>query len=50
MENHGFEVDLTYSKNLTKDWFIQFKGNFWTNENKIIYNDETFSTDDYVFC
>lgn len=48
MKNHGFEIEGTFDKDITKDWHIQLKGNYATNENKVTYYDEAICTDDYV--
>lgn len=48
MSNKGFDFELTYNKNITKDWHIQLKGNYSTNHNIVTYWDEPIRTADYA--
>ncbi|MGN0069794.1 MAG: SusC/RagA family TonB-linked outer membrane protein [Prevotella sp.] len=48
MKNHGFEVELGFEKDLTKDLHMSFKGNFATNDNRVTFYDEAQRTEDYV--
>lgn len=48
MKNNGYEFELTYNKKITKDWHIQLKGNYATNDNKVTFNDEPIRTSDYA--
>ncbi len=48
MSNKGIDFELTYNKNITKDWHIQLKGNYSTNKNTVTFNDEPIRTEDYA--
>jgi TonB-linked SusC/RagA family outer membrane protein len=48
MKNHGFEIEATFDKNITKDWHLRLNGNYATNDNKITYSDEPNRTEDYA--
>jgi len=48
MSNKGFDMELTYTKKLTKDWQIQLKGNYLLNHNIVTYVDEPIRTADYA--
>lgn len=49
VENHGYEIELSYNKSINKDLSINLKGNFGFNKNTIIENDEPQRTEDYVY-
>jgi hypothetical protein len=49
MNNHGYEVELTYRKQLNNDLSVMVKGNYAYNRNKIIYTDEAMLSDEYVY-
>ena len=40
VDNRGFEVELTYNKNLSRDLNMTVRGNFGYNKNKVKYMDE----------
>ena len=40
VENKGFEIDLGFHKNLTKDLKLDISGNFSYNKNEVIFMDE----------
>ena len=48
-DNRGFEIELNFNKQVTKDLFISAKGNFSYNKNKVIFWDEPMYTEDYVY-
>lgn len=48
VKNHGFEVELGYNRQLTKDWSVSLKGNLGFNDNKFVEYDEPKRTEDYV--
>ncbi len=47
MDNHGIEGEITYNKQITKDWHVQFKGNYALNKNKVTFYDEVQRSSDY---
>lgn len=49
VDNRGFEFELNFNKQVTKDLFISAKGNFSFNKNKVIFWDEPMYTEDYVY-
>lgn len=49
VHNKGVDVELSYNKQLNKDWNIGIKGNFGFNKNKVIEYDEPQRTEDYVY-
>lgn len=48
MSNHGIEGELTYNKQITKNWHIQLRGNYATNRNKVTFYDEVKRPSDYA--
>ena len=40
IKKHGIELELSYRKQLNKDWTIFLGGNFSFNENRILYADD----------
>ena len=40
VENRGFEIDLGFHKNLTKDLKLDISGNFSYNKNEVVFMDE----------
>lgn len=48
VDNHGYEIELSYNKRINKDLSVSVKGNFGLNKNKIIDNDEPQRTEEYV--
>ncbi len=49
MKNSGIEFEGTFDKNITKDWHIQLRGNYSTNDNEITFYDEAIRTEDYAY-
>lgn len=49
VDNRGFEFELNFNKQVTKDLFISAKGNFSYNKNKVLFWDEPMYTEDYVY-
>jgi TonB-linked SusC/RagA family outer membrane protein len=47
MKNHGIEGEISFNKNITKDWHISIRGNYATNKNKVTFYDETIKPADY---
>ena len=48
MENHGWEFEIGYEKDIVKDLHISLKANYATNDNKVTFYDEPIRTEDYV--
>lgn len=48
MENHGWEFEIGYEKDIIKDLHISLKANYATNDNKVTFYDEPIRTEDYV--
>jgi len=49
MENHGFEVELTYTKEVNKDLYVEARGNFGYNKNTRLVFDEVPKDDSYYY-
>lgn len=49
VDNHGFELELSYSKQLNKDFRFSVKGNFNYNRNTVKYADEAPLDDSYPY-
>ena len=49
VKNHGYEAEVSYSKNITPDWNFSIKGNFGFNDNKVVEYDEPQRTEDYAY-
>ena len=49
MENQGFEVELTYTKELTSDLYAEARGNFGYNKNTRIFFDEVPRDESYYY-
>jgi hypothetical protein len=49
VDNHGYELELTWQKIINSDWAITVKGNYAYNENKQIGMDEPILGDDYAY-
>lgn len=49
INNKGWEVEITYTKNLGKDLFIITKANASYNDNKIIFRDELHLDSSYAY-
>jgi TonB-linked SusC/RagA family outer membrane protein len=47
MKNHGIEGEISFNKNITKDWHISIRGNYATNKNKVTFYDEAIKPADY---
>ncbi|MDP4207057.1 MAG: SusC/RagA family TonB-linked outer membrane protein, partial [Bacteroidota bacterium] len=48
VDNHGYELDLSYNKAVTKDLTIMVKGNMGYNHNIVRYADEVQKDDSYI--
>lgn len=48
VHNHGYEVELTYNKAITKDLSFMIKGNYSYNHNKLIYADQVSRGSSYA--
>lgn len=48
VENHGYEAEVAYNKQVNDDLSIMVKGNFSFNDNKVTEYDEPIRTDDYA--
>lgn len=49
MENHGFEIEASYSAMVTSDLFLGIRGNFSFAKNKVLSADEPMLAEDYVY-
>jgi TonB-linked SusC/RagA family outer membrane protein len=49
VDNRGYEIELTYNKQIGKDWLIQAKGNFAYNRNKQMNVDEVPRDETYAY-
>jgi TonB-linked SusC/RagA family outer membrane protein len=49
VDNRGYEFELTYSKQIDRDWQIQVKGNFAYNRNKRMNVDEVPRDETYAY-
>ncbi|MDR1524439.1 MAG: TonB-dependent receptor [Tannerella sp.] len=49
VKNQGYEIELTYRKQIDKDLSLTVKGNYAYNENKALFLDEAKLTDDYAY-
>ncbi|MEC5144790.1 TonB-dependent receptor [Chitinophaga sp. 212800010-3] len=49
VDNKGFEIELNYHKNITKDFQVMFKGNFGYNHNVVKFLDEPINSDKYAY-
>ena len=49
MENKGFEVELSYTKEVLSDMLVEVRGNFGYNKNKILKFDEVPRDDTYYY-
>ena len=49
VDNRGYEIELNYNKQLTKDFWIQVKGNFSYNQNKRKNVDEVPRDETYAY-
>lgn len=49
VENHGFEIEATYSHTFNRDFSFSVKGNFGFNDNKVIEFDEPMRSEDYAY-
>jgi TonB-linked SusC/RagA family outer membrane protein len=48
VNNHGYELDVSYTKKFG-DLQLQLKGNYATNNNKVVFYDEPIRTSDYYY-
>ena len=49
MKNSGFETELVYGKQMNKELFLNFRGNFGFNKNEVVYFDEAMLPEDYHY-
>jgi TonB-linked SusC/RagA family outer membrane protein len=49
VDNRGYEIELTYNKQIDRDWQIQLKGNFAYNRNKRMNVDEVPRDETYAY-
>lgn len=49
VDNHGYEIEVTYNKSISKDLFVIAKGNFNYNDNKVVYIDELKLDSTYAY-
>jgi TonB-linked SusC/RagA family outer membrane protein len=49
VDNRGYEIELTYNKQIDRDWQIQVKGNFAYNRNKRMNVDEVPRDETYAY-
>jgi len=49
VENHGYEVEASYSHTFNKDFSFNLKGNFGFNDNVVIEFDEPQRTEEYAY-
>lgn len=49
VKNRGYELELTYTKPIGKDWLIMAKGSYNYNKNKIIAMDEAANDASYAY-
>lgn len=49
MENHGFEVEAMYDKNISEDWSFYIGGTFSYNKNKVININESPYSNEYAY-
>jgi len=49
VDNKGFEIELTYKKQLNKNLYIQFRGNYGYNKNVVKFLDEAINDESYVY-
>ena len=47
MKNHGIEGEISFNKDITKDWHISIRANYATNKNKVTFYDEAIKPADY---
>lgn len=47
--NKGLEIELEYHRQLNRNWFVQFRGNYGTNKNEVRFIDEAINDDSYVY-
>ncbi len=48
MKNHGFELDLSYNYNITKDLQMRLRGSVNYAKNEVVFRDEMPKGEDYV--
>jgi TonB-linked SusC/RagA family outer membrane protein len=49
MDNHGYELELSYTKRIDKDLNVNFRANYAYNKNKVIFLDEAMLDEDYAY-
>ncbi len=48
VENHGYEGEVVFNKNITPDFNVSLRGNIGFNDNKVLNADEVIKPEDYV--
>lgn len=48
VENQGYEIELSYNKEIAKDFTVGFKGNYSYNHNIVKYADESINDETFV--
>jgi TonB-linked SusC/RagA family outer membrane protein len=49
VDNKGFEIELNYHKDITRDFQVMVKGNFGYNHNVVKFVDEPINSDKYAY-
>ncbi|HEY9551944.1 MAG TPA: SusC/RagA family TonB-linked outer membrane protein, partial [Prevotella sp.] len=49
VKNHGYELEMTFNKPITKDLFVLAKANLSYNDNEVIYMDELKYDETYAY-
>ncbi|MET6996063.1 SusC/RagA family TonB-linked outer membrane protein [Chitinophaga defluvii] len=49
VDNKGFEIELTYRKQLNKDLYLLFRGNYGYNHNIVKFMDEAINDESYAY-
>ncbi|RFS19340.1 TonB-dependent receptor [Chitinophaga silvatica] len=49
VDNQGYELEVTYRKNLTKDLYVRLTGNYSRNNSIVRNRDEAMRSDDYAY-
>lgn len=48
VENHGYETEIIFNKELNRNWYVTFRGNLGFNDNKVINADEVIKPEGYA--
>lgn len=49
VDNSGYEIEVTYNKNITKDLKLMVRGNYNYNKNKVVFVDEPMRDETYAY-